>query len=125
MSFSLFIITFLLTKCNVNRKVIVLDKLSKAIYFMDDFALFKEVQIDKYTTERKSKLNPESPEFDMIMDLIKDYWCDLLATGYINNKNRKEKESIFSSINIIFPYAAVPSQWSDGITYVDFASYFL
>jgi len=59
----------------------------------------------------------------MITDLIKDYWCDLLATGYLNKKTKSEKKKIFYSVEIIFPYTHIPERWSDGITYVDFGSY--
>jgi len=90
---------------------------------MEDFSIFKEVQINKYLSEKKNNKKVSSPELDMIIDLIKDYWCDLLATGYINNKDTKEKEDIFKSIEIIFPYSDIPSSWSDGITYVDFHSF--
>lgn len=101
----------------------MLENLAKAIFYMEDFALFREVQIDKYLSEKNKCIKKNSPEWDMVNDLIEDYWCELLATGYINNKNSREKEIIFGSINIIFPYTEIPSSWMDGITYVDFTSY--
>ncbi|MGL1894363.1 MAG: hypothetical protein OCD02_22215 [Spirochaetaceae bacterium] len=90
---------------------------------MEDFKIFKTVQIKKYCTEKKCKIKTKTPEWDMINDLIIDYWSDLIATGYINNKTEQEKVHIFSSLTIIFPYTTIPSTWLDGIDYVDFKSY--
>lgn len=101
----------------------MLDNISESIYFMEDFVLFKNVQINKYCNEKDSKMSFKSPEWDMVSDLIKDYWCDLLATGYLNKKSSNEKEKIFYSVEIIFPYSNIPEHWIDSITYVDFASY--
>lgn len=97
--------------------------LTKALYYMEDYKKFKKVQLHKYSTEKKNNVYSESPELDMVIDLIKEYWCDLLSTGFLNDKSFSEKEKIYYSIEIIFPYSQIPNQWSDGITYVDFTSY--
>lgn len=107
----------------MSGKVKMLENLSKAIFYLEDFSTFKEVQMNKYISEKQSTVKKDSPEWDMVTDLIKDYWCELLATGYINNKDSEEKEIIFGSINIIFPYDSIPNTWTDGITYVDFISF--
>ena len=101
----------------------MLDNLADAIFYMDDYNTFKDIQIKKYANNKKYSVKKDSPEWDMIVELIKEYWCDLLATGYINNKNKKEKENIFKSLEIIFPYTSIPVSWIDGITYVDFSSF--
>lgn len=96
----------------------------KAIYYMNDFYSFKKIQIKKYCKAKKNNsLKPSSPEFDMITDLIKDYWCDLLSTGYLNSKSESEKEEIYKSVTIYFPYSTIPEEWLDGIIYTDFASF--
>ena len=97
--------------------------LTKSLYYMEDFKLFKKVQLNKYKQNSHNKSISNSPELDMVIDLIKDYWCDLLSTGYLNNKSTDEKRKIYHSIEIIFPYSKIPAKWTDGITYVNFASY--
>lgn len=94
-----------------------------AIYFMKDFKSFRSVQLTKYCSSRKSGV--KGAELDMVNDLIKDYWCDLLASGHLNDKTREEKWAIFNSITIVFPYTKIPEEWKDGVTYVDFRSYSL
>ncbi len=101
----------------------ILDNLCNAVYVLEDYNLFQKVQIAKYISNKNTPLSKDSPEWDMVVELIKDYWCDLLASGYINNKNKKEKELIFQSVEIIFPYITIPVAWLDGVTYVDFKSF--
>lgn len=101
----------------------MLEHLSRAIFFMDDFELFKNTQLKKYFSEKQSPVKKDSPEWDMISDIIEDYWCDLLASGYINNKNEQEKLKIFNSVTIVFPFLHIPISWLDGIDYVDFSSF--
>ena len=98
--------------------------LAKALYYMEDFKLFKKVQLNKYRKNSKRNIS-NSPELDMVVDLIKEYWCDLLSSGYLNNKSIDEKKKIYQSVEIIFPYYKIPSKWTDGITYVNFGSYWL
>lgn len=100
-----------------------MENLSEAIYFMKDFLFFKEIQLNKYKSGKRQNLMPGTPEWDVVVDIIQEYWCDLLATGYLNNKNINEKKKIFDSVTIIFPYTQIPTQWMDGIDYVDFASF--
>lgn len=96
----------------------------KSIYYMNDFNSFKNIQIKKYCEKKRSSNNRlSSPEMDMIIDVIKDYWCDLLATGYLNSKSELEKEEIFDSVTIIFPYTSIPEEWIDGVIHVDFKSF--
>ena len=99
------------------------EQLSKAIYYMDDFKRFKKIQVSKYVSSKKGILKKQTPEWDIINDLIQECWCDLLSSGFLNSKSDDEKSYIFDSVTIIFPYTEIPDQWTDGITYVDFASF--
>ncbi len=100
----------------------MLNNLSEAIFIMNDFRVFEKIQLSKYSNEKRGIVKVDTPEWQMINDLIKDYWCDLLATGYLNNKDNIEKNNIFSSVDIVFPYIEIPKSWSGNITYVDFRS---
>ena len=101
----------------------IFEQLSEAIYYMDDFKRFKRIQVNKYVSSKRGVLKNQTPEWEMINDLIQECWCDLLSSGFLNSKSDDEKNSIFDSVTIIFPYLEIPSQWTDGITYVDFASF--
>lgn len=97
--------------------------ITSAIFFMEDFISFKQIQIEKYCKNKNGSVKPKSPELDVVVELIKEYWCDLLASGYLNHKSKSEKKHIYSSITIIFPYINIPSTWLDGVDYIDFASF--
>ncbi|MBN2619338.1 MAG: hypothetical protein JXR64_13585, partial [Spirochaetales bacterium] len=102
---------------------VMIDTIKNSIYLMDDFITFKNIQIEKYNKENRYNITENSPEWDVVIELIKEYWCDLLSSGYINKKNCLQKKQIFSSVEIVFPYLHIPSRWLDGITYVDFRSF--
>lgn len=101
----------------------MLKVLTEAIYRMEDFISFKNIQLEKYNQSRTNPVKEEGPEWDVVYDLIKEYWCDLLSTGYLNSVECEDKSRVFHNVEIIFPYLEIPEQWMDGIIYIDFTSY--
>lgn len=100
----------------------MVEYLYESLYLMEDFRIFKEIQIEKYLKEKRVSKITRGPEFDMIVDLVKDYWLDLLATGYLNKKRPEEKKKIYYDVTIVFPFGHIPEEWSDGVIHIDFAS---
>lgn len=87
---------------------------------LDDWNAFYAVQLKKYLQSKRSRKIGSQGEKDMIWDLIYEYWQGIQHSGVLLGKSNAEKISLFSDIEIIFPYFEPPEEKSGEIIQVDF-----
>ena len=87
---------------------------------LDDWNAFYAVQLKKYLQSKRSRKIGSQGEKDMIWDLIFEYWQGIQHSGVLAGKSNADKLSLFSDIEIIFPYFGAPEEKSEEIIQVDF-----
>lgn len=86
---------------------------------LDDWNAFYAVQLKKYLQSKRSRKIGSQGEKDMIWDLIYEYWQGIQHAGVLVGKTNSEKLSLFSDIEIVFPYFEPPEGGGEVIK-VDF-----
>ncbi len=70
----------------------------------DDKSYFFLIQLSTYLGQKNSGKIESDAEKDMILDLIKIYWEQVLDSGILYGQSKAEKMIIFKDIEIDFPY---------------------
>ena len=89
---------------------------------LDDWNAFYAVQLKKYLQSKQSRKIGSQGEKDMIWDLIYEYWMGICRAGVLRGKSTAQKFSLFSDIEIIFPFFEAPTERGERVIQVDFNS---
>ncbi|MGA2479089.1 MAG: SEC-C domain-containing protein [Spirochaetia bacterium] len=69
----------------------------------DDWQAFSSIQTARYLLGKNKRTFATLAEKDMIGDLIRDSWQELVDAGTLDKKSGCEKMEIFRSVRIVFP----------------------
>jgi hypothetical protein len=91
---------------------------------LDDWTAFASVHLSRYLLAKHRKSFATAAERDMVIDLIRDHWLALAASGALEGKASSRKLELFRSVPIVFPTVLVdqPNLESPVIS-VDFRSH--
>ena len=64
---------------------------------------FFSIQMARYLGSRPSGRFSGLPEYDAVMDMIKDAWIELRASGILNSLSPHGRESVYYTTIICFP----------------------
>jgi tetratricopeptide (TPR) repeat protein len=87
---------------------------------LDDWKAFFSIQVARYLRSKKTRRFSCEAERDMIRDLISDYWKDLKRQGKLNLKSPEEKNRLFKSVTIVFPFVLLKDGKRDSLIHIDF-----
>ncbi|HET6452317.1 MAG TPA: hypothetical protein VFI08_13445 [Spirochaetia bacterium] len=79
----------------------------------DDWQAFSSIQIAHYLLGKNKRAFSTEAEQDMILDLIKDSWMDLHASGDLRRLSSCEKLAAFQSARIVFPTVVLSDRAAD------------
>ncbi len=79
----------------------------------DDWRAFSSIQTARYLMGKNKRTFSTLAEKDMISDLIRDHWADLLDSGELQGKSSCEKMSYFRKVSIVFPGTGAHGAWQD------------
>jgi hypothetical protein len=69
----------------------------------DDWQAFSSIQTARYLLGKNKRTFATLAEKDMIGDLIRDSWRELLSAGSLTEKSGCEKLELFRGVRIVFP----------------------
>ena len=69
----------------------------------DDWQAFYSIQAARYLLNKNKRTFSVEAEKDMIGDLIKDSWSQLVTSGVLADKTSCDKLEVFRSVMIVFP----------------------
>ena len=86
----------------------------------DDWRAFFSLQLSRYLVTKKHRRFSCDAERDMVRDLIYDHWRQLKKRHLLSGRSPEEKEKLFQSVKIVFPFVVVPDQLIHPVVHVDF-----
>ncbi len=87
---------------------------------MDDWKAFYSIQLGKYLNGKIKKGFKTTAEKDMIKDLITDHFSRLKAGKLLENKTPNQKNELFQSVKIVFPFLVMPESMKKPLIQVNF-----
>ncbi len=87
---------------------------------LDDWKAFASVQLARYLLSKNKRTFSTLAEQDMVVDLIRDYWGNLVKSGVLAGKSCDEKRTIFVSTRIIFPTVLLSEPPTQSVIAVNF-----
>jgi hypothetical protein len=80
----------------------------------DDWQAFSSIQTARYLLGKNKRSFATMAEKDMIGDLIRDSWQELLDSGALREKGGCEKMEVFRGVRIVFPSVVVAEPHMSG-----------
>jgi hypothetical protein len=87
---------------------------------LDDREAFCGIQLARYVRTKRSQKLGTRAEIDVIVELLDEAWRDVASERDLGQLPTEEKEALFRSTTIVFPFLSVPQSLNDDELAIDF-----